>query len=185
MQLQSLKQKKSVMNQVIGVFILVLVISVIAGMTFLFVSQLKTTSGDLSASRSIENIINETLTTVTETGEDFAYVDYNDALCSSLVVTNASGGEVISSGNYTQTNCNLASSATGGYNNTNWNVSYSVNYIDGTGWSAINSTEAAGADIIDYLPLLFLAIIFGAILMVVLKVLLPYINLGGQMNMGF
>lgn len=108
MKLKTLKPKKSVMNQVIGVFILVLVISVIAGMTFLFTETLKT---------------------------------------------------------------QVEATATGGTNS--------------TAWQAVNDTEAAGATLVDYLPLLFLAIIFGAILIVVLKVLLPYINLGGQMNMGF
>ena len=98
--------KKGVMNQVIGVFILVLVISVLAGMTFLFVAQLKTQ------------------------------------------VQNASGG------------------------------------TGTTAYLAVNATEAAGYTIVSYLPLLFLAIIFGAILLVVLKVILPYINLGSSMNMG-
>jgi hypothetical protein len=97
--------KKGVMGEVIGVFILVLVISVLAGMTFLFTSQLKT---------------------------------------------------------------QVQSSATGG--------------INSTAYLAVNSTEAAGATLINYLPLLFLAIIFGAILAVVLKIILPYINLGNSMG---
>jgi len=95
--------KKGVMSEVIGVFILVLVVSVLAGMTFMFVGQLKT--------------------------------------------------QVI---------------ATAGQ--------------DTTAHKAVNSTEAAGATIINYLPLLFLAIIFGAILAVVLKIILPYINLGNQVG---
>ena len=108
MKLKKINLKKSVMNQVIGVFILVLVVSVIAGMTFLFTAQLKD---------------------------------------------------------------QVESTSTGG--------------INSTAYRAVNDTESAGATIVDYLPLLFLAIIFGAILVVVLKVLLPFINLGGQMNMGF
>ena len=99
--------KKGVMNQVVGVFILVLVISVLAGMTFLFVAQLK-----------------------------------------SQVLASVAGNN------------------------------------NATAYLAINSTEAAGYTIVSYLPLLFLAIIFGAILLVVLKVILPYINLGSSMNMG-
>jgi ABC-type multidrug transport system permease subunit len=92
------------MSEVIGVFILVLVVSVLAGMTFLFVSQLKTQ--------------------VYSTTSDYA----------------------------------------------------------GSAYQAVNKTEAAGATIINYLPLLFLAIIFGAILSVVLKIILPYINLGNQVG---
>ena len=103
-----MRTKKGVMNDVIGVFILVLVVSVIAGMTFLFVSQLK-----------------------------------------SQVETTATGG------------------------------------VNSTSYNAINKTEAAGATIVNYLPLLFLAIVFGAILAVVLKIILPYINLGNQMGSSF
>jgi len=95
--------KKGVMSEIIGVFILVLVISVLAGMTFLFTASLK-----------------------------------------SQVITTAGA--------------------------------------DSTATKAVNDTENAGATIINYLPLLFLAIIFGAILAVVLKIILPYINLGNQVS---
>lgn len=100
--------KKGVMSEVIGVFILVLVISVLAGMTFLFTAQMKT---------------------------------------------------------------QVAASTT--------------EQINSSAYKAVNSTEAAGATLINYLPLLFLAIIFGAILAVVLKIILPYINLGNSMGGGF
>jgi len=96
--------KKGVMGEIIGVFVLILVISVLAGMTFLFTSQLKTQ--------------------VYATTADYA----------------------------------------------------------GNAYQAVNKTEAAGATVINYLPLLFLAIIFGAILAVVLKIILPYINLGNQVG---
>lgn len=183
-----MKNKKGVMNQIIGVFILVLVVSLIAGMTFLFTAQLKTTSGAMTNQRSYLTATNESLTTVTETGEDFATADYNNVICSSVVVVNGTGGyETIASGNYTVSGCSIAfaSGGTAVYNNTNWIVNYSYNFISGEAWEAINDTEGAGMTIVDYLPLLFLAIIFGVILIVVLRVLLPYINLGNQMNMGF
>ena len=93
------------MSQVISVFVLVLIISILAGLTFLFVSQLK-------------DQVSET--------------------------------------------------ATGGENS--------------TAYQAVNDTEAAGATIVGYLPLIFLAIIFGAILTLVLKIILPYINLGQNMG---
>ena len=103
-----MKTKKGVMNQLISVFILVLVVSVLAGMTFLFVAQLKT---------QVQN------------------------------------------------------TATGGVNS--------------TAYLAVNQTEAAGATIVNYLPLVFLALIFGAILIVVLRVILPYINVSQGMGDGF
>jgi len=98
--------KKGVMGEIIGVFVLILVISVLAGMTFLFTSQLK-----------------------------------------SQIATQVGAG-----------------------------------YPNATSYVAVNATENAGATVINYLPLLFLAIIFGAILAVVLKIILPYINLGNQVG---
>jgi len=39
--------------------------------------------------------------------------------------------------------------------------------------------------VVDYLPLIFLALIFGAILTLVLRIIIPYINLGQTMGSGF
>ena len=100
-----IKQKKAIMGPIISVFVLVLVISILAGLTFLFVSQLKDQVED------------------TATGN-----------------------------------------------------------TSSTAYQAVNDTEAAGATIVGYLPLVFLAIIFGAILTLVLKIILPYINLGQTMG---
>ena len=96
--------KKGVMGPLISVFVLVLVISILAGLTFLFVAQLK----------------------------------------AQVLVTSGS-------------------TAT-------------------TAYLAVNKTEAAGATVVDYLPLIFLALIFGALLTLVLKIILPYINLGQQVG---
>ncbi len=99
-----LKAKKGVMGPIISVFVMVLVISILAGLTFLFVAQLKTQ-------------------------------------------VNATTGTQQS-----------------------------------TSYQAVNQTEAAGATVVGYLPLIFLAVIFGAILTLVLKIILPYINLGQTMG---
>jgi len=103
--MKKLITKKSIMGPVISVFVLVLIISILAGLTFLFVAQLKD---------------------------------------------------------------QVKSTTTDGENS--------------TAYQAVNDTEAAGATIIGYLPLIFLAIIFGAILTLVLKIILPYINLGQNME---
>ena len=102
-----LKQRKGIIGPVISVFVMVLIVSILAGLTFLFVSQLK--------------------------------------------------AEV------------LAASSADGYENS-------------TAYQAINDTEAAGATVVNYLSLIFLAVIFGAILTLVLRIILPYINLGQQMG---
>ena len=102
--MKKLLRKKSVMGPVISVFVMVLVISILAGLTFLFTSELK------------DNVYDQTS-------------DYGS-----------------------------------------------------TSYQAVNDTEDAGADIVSYLPLIFLSLIFGAILTVVLKIILPYINLGQSMG---
>jgi FlaG/FlaF family flagellin (archaellin) len=99
-----LKQKKGVIGPVISVFVMVLIISILAGLTFLFVSQLK------------EEVYN-------------------------------------TSGDY-----------------------------ESTAYQAVNDTEAAGATVVNYLSLIFLAVIFGAILTLVLRIILPYINLGQNLG---
>jgi len=98
-------QKKSIMGPIISVFVMILVISILAGLTFLFIAQLKT-----------------------------------QVLAASGVTVNS------------------------------------------TAYLAVNSTEAAGASVVGYLPLIFLAVIFGALLTLVLKIILPYVNLGQSMG---
>jgi NADH:ubiquinone oxidoreductase subunit 3 (subunit A) len=101
-------EKKGVMNQIISVFILMLVISVLAGLTFLFIASLKT---------QVQN------------------------------------------------------TATGAENS--------------TAYKAVNATETAGYQTVSYLGIIFLSLIFGAILTIILRVILPYINLGQSMGGGF
>ncbi|HUS51414.1 MAG TPA: hypothetical protein VMZ91_14690 [Candidatus Paceibacterota bacterium] len=101
------KNKKAVMGEVISIFVLVLIISILAGLTFLFTAEIKEQ------------------------------------------VEATSGGTT------------------------------------GAAYQAVNDTENAGATVVDYLPLIFLALIFGVILTVVLRIILPYVNLGQQMGGGF
>ena len=102
--MRNIIEKKSIIGPIISVFVMVLVVSILAGLTFLFVAQLKT------------NVLEVSGATTT--------------------------------------------------------VAY----------QAVNDTEAAGADVVDYLSLIFLAVIFGAILTLVMRIILPYINLGQSMG---
>lgn len=88
---------------------------------------------------------NETLTTVTETGEYLAgYSACNFEGLSVTLVKNATGGETISSGNYTVSpNGLIVSKAGGKYNNTNWKVDYTYAY---TG-AACNVTSSMQTEI--------------------------------------
>jgi cell division protein YceG involved in septum cleavage len=168
--------KKGVMGPIISVFILVLIVSILAGLTFLFVSQLKTQTANTAA---------VTVTVTSQTGGFINATLYTlnaDSLASNFAVTsaiNATGG-TINGGNWTLTSATgkLNVSATG-TSQTNVNFSYTYTSPSGTtAYQAVNDTEAAGATVVDYLPLIFLAIIFGALLTLVLKIILPYINLG-------
>ena len=99
-----INSKKGIIGPVISVFVMVLIVSILASLTFLFVAQLK--------------------------------------------------AEVATTSGSQQT----------------------------TAYQAVNDTEAAGATVVNYLSLIFLAVIFGAILTLVLRIILPYINLGNKMG---
>jgi len=87
-------------------------------------------------------------------------------------------GTIVGSGNYTLSTSGVLTNISV----TTWdNVNITYNYLSAsaeTAYTSIDDTEDAGATIVGYLPLIFLALIFGAILTLVLKIILPYINLG-------
>lgn len=53
---------------------------------------------------------------------------------------------------------------------------------NGSAYKAVEKVEDAGSQTINYLGILFLAIIFGVILTVVLRVVIPYLNLGQRLD---
>src|SRR3990167_580557 len=175
-------KKKGIMGPIISVFVMVLVIAILAGLTFLFIVQLKTnvaTSGDSS-----------TTTTVNETGwlnlTSYKFVNSNAVGfrgLSIVVASNATGQQTIGAGNYT-----LGTDYIIGNGRQNWtspaaNFTYSYTFATNpNAYNSVNTTETAGSTIVSYLALIFLAIIFGAILTLVLKLILPYINLGKSMG---
>ena len=175
------------MGPVISVFVLVLIISILAGLTFLFVSNLKDTSLD-QASRTSVSVANESVTfDAVNTVQTLDSATLFNVVCSTTptsVWNETLAGDEILVGNVTLTSdCTLINATTLIPHMVNGTVfvSYGYNYIaadDANAYNAIEETEAAGAGIVGYLPLIFLAIIFGAILTLVLKIILPYINLG-------
>ena len=113
---------------------------------------------------------NETLTTVTEAGEDFTVVDYRGVTCTISYITDETGGYLITAGNFTQTNCNLAFLTTGNItlNNTDWNVSYSYSYeADSAASLAGNETIIAVAEIPGWLSTIITLVITGVIITLV------------------
>ena len=93
---------------------------------------------------------NETLVSVDNvTATSFAILSTQPtASCSLTVVVNATGGETIASGNYTQpTSCTIIATAGSSYNGTNWNVTYGYSYTLATSTAASNAAE----DVVDAL----------------------------------
>jgi len=184
-------QKKSIMGPVISVFVLVLIVSILAGLTFLFVANLKDTSLD-QASRTSISIINETVQFDSiDTVQTLGAATLFEVICSTTptgIQNGTTEGAVTLVGNVTLTSsCTIVNATTLASHMSNGTVfvSYDYTYVagdDANAYNAINETEAAGAGIVGYLPLIFLAIIFGAILTLVLKIILPYINLGQNMD---
>ena len=96
-----------------------------------------------------KSIINETLTSVTETGENLALSSLRDASCSITQCLNSSDGVLITSGNITATNCNIAFKigATGtNFNNTDWKCSYSTSFTNNTqaGHTSLDLIDSLG-----------------------------------------
>jgi hypothetical protein len=178
--------KKGILGPVISVFVMVLVISILAGLTFLFVAQLKAQSISTSTQSSF-TVLNETgafLNTSNGNGYDLGRrndIGFNSP--SIILLINASG-YAINAGNFTVVNGELQNTTLplGSWTNS-LNVSYTYNAVSNpNAYISINGTEAAGASTVSYLPLIFIALIFGAILSLVLRIILPYINLGQQVG---
>ena len=129
------------MTQLMNKFIIsVVVIGVILIMGIFIASEIQ----DVTRESTSASVSNETLVTVTETGEYLIPYTYNDVACTIGIVLNATDDVVIGAGNYTQTNCLLAS-ADAEFNNTDWNVSYTYSY------SADTNTSAAAGDLVTAL----------------------------------
>lgn len=181
-------EKKGIMGPIISVFVLVLVISILAGLTFLFVSALKTQVADNTATGSV-TVTNESGAYINETGyqvDNYGALGFRSFTVTAIWANVSLTPYLVSSANYSTDATGHIFNATVPVNATEYNdanVSYTYNYIDEpNSYTAVNDTEAAGTGIVAYLPLIFLALIFGAILTLVLKIILPYINLGQSMG---
>jgi hypothetical protein len=111
-----------------AVMLTILIVGVIAFVAILALSNLGNTNAARTSSGVI-TVVNETLTTVTETGENLVIATRPDVICTLGIIVNQSNTAVIPAANFTQANCNLAHLGGGqAFNNTNWNVSYTYTY---------------------------------------------------------
>jgi len=174
------------MSQVISVFVLVLVVSILAGLCFLFVSELKEQVRN-TADRTSITTHDESGVYVNDTGytlSNSSAAVYYDFYLTAIDIFNET--KELEDANYSYTTAGVITNASAcGIGGNGWECSYlwTANYTfsyipDPTAYDAVNQTESAGATIVDYLPLIFIALIFGAILTLVLRIILPYINLG-------
>ena len=121
--------------------------------------------------------VNESLVTVTEKGENFALVNYRSITCTISNVINATDGFDIGSGNYTQTNCNLASNSAD-FNNTNWNVTYTYSYeADNVATDVMNDTTAGIGTITTFFPRF---VVIGAMIVLILLTVIIIVAIRGS-----
>ena len=180
----NVKSKKAIIGPVISVFVMVLIISILAGLTFLFVSQLKTNVIDTSVIDTV-TVTNES-GYINSTGYTLATAGaFQFASPTITLAINGTDGTTIVASNYTVSSVGVVTNTTDIADTTYEFVNFTYTYTfigEDTAYQAVNDTEAAGATVVNYLSLIFLAVIFGAILTLVLRIILPYINLGKEMG---
>ena len=181
-----MEYKKSVMSQVISVFVMILVISILAGLTFLFVSELK---AEIQSGGQSQFSVSEEVAVINETGQVVSVARTQSSTFDSTAKTFVVTGLWNSTKSYAVGNVTISSSgeifnaSTIHFEDSSVRINYTYfSAIGSTAYKSINDTEAAGTTVINYLPLIFLALIFGVILTLVLKIILPYINLGQQVG---
>jgi len=120
-------------------------------------------------------VSNETLTTVTEAGEYVTAIStcgFNGFTV--LYMTNASGTAYdIAATNYTvggerEGLITYSGAVNDGYNNTDWNISYTYNYGNSAACDSINNTITGQGSFADYFDLIVLAIVITVIISLML-----------------
>lgn len=135
-----------------------------------------------SSATDVTTVYNETLTTVTETGEGIAKYDVCGYQTFSIVgMTNKANNTAITSGNWTTNTAIGKIYGTGDtvYNNTDWNVTYTYTSWTGEGCGAINTTIGALKKIPTWLGIIVILAIVGILLAIVFNVLPGAGGMGG------
>jgi len=138
------KQSGKQLVETIGLVVVVVIFSVLGALivgTFLNATIFNSITASGSASNeTILDVSNITLRTVTNAGlSDFAMT--------LGIVTNATDGVIIASGNYTSTSNGTIIATNAGaistFNGTNWNVTYTYTYDSGINPTRVNTTQIA------------------------------------------
>jgi uncharacterized membrane protein len=155
------------LNILLGVITMIFVIGLIVMVFALMGGELSNVSYQ-EASGSVDN---ETLTTVTEAGEDLSVSGLRDVSCSVSSCYNATaGGGLIPASNYTATGCSVAVTVST-YNNTNWKCSYSYTHLaNSTASDTIGDTTDAIGGVTSYFPIII--VITAMIVLVLLTIII-------------
>lgn len=168
--MKSIIQKKHDMTMLYEFIMLVAVISIVA----LLVFQVNDDARDdiIDEDRATGSIVNESISVPTTAGVSLAKATLRDVTCGTVVLTNGTSSAVISTGNYTQTNCVLTNKTSEFTAYTTLKATYTTEYsADSTRYNATINSDEAVSKIPKSLKLLATAVIFGAVLFVILRVI--------------
>lgn len=145
--------------------VMILVVSIVLLVLGLVIVQ-EIRDSDLVTDANSKTVTNETVTTVNQVGDNLASASLCGASCSVLIATNATSGATIPTTNYTLTTCTLYMT-NGAYNNTNWNITYSVAYGD-EACTAGNASLVGLGDFSDFIPIIVIALVAGIVIAIIL-----------------
>lgn len=131
----------------------------------------ETRDTDIITQSATDSINNETVTTLSEIAQNVAQVGYRGANSFGIVrVTNATGGEIVNSANYTFTSAGaIASTATSEYNSSNVNISYTYSHGD-EAYESANLTITGIGTFADFWEIIVLAIVISVVIALLLAV---------------
>ena len=149
---------------IVGLVVAVIVLV----MGLIIVAELR--DADIVSASQSQNFTNQTLITVTETGESLSCGAFPAGSCNNVsFVINASSGTVIPGTNYTQNNCvlNFTTGNTQGFNNSNWNVTYGCTFGD-TVFTSTNTSLVGLGTFADFIPIIVIAVAASVIIGLIL-----------------
>ena len=120
---------------------------------------------DVITKANSASVVNETVLTVNQAGDSLSRATSPACQATIIQVFNATSHTVIGSGNFTVTDCILFASNTvsGGFNNTQWNVTYDVTFGD-TAFVSGNRTLVGIGSFGDFWTIIVLAVVAAVVL---------------------
>lgn len=149
--------------------VMILIVSIILLVLGLVIVQ-EIRDSDLVTEANTKTVVNETVATVTNLGDNLASASLCSPVCSVSAAINTSSGTLIPTTNYSVTaiGCRIAfTNGLQGFNNSNWNVTYSVTYGDEACTSGNSSIIGLG-DFADFIPIIVIALVAGVVIAIIL-----------------